>query len=204
MGVALQARTDRLRDVCRRRFLRPIQKAARQSAFLPMALPSWSRISWRRSFALETILLFSLELQAADSSTEIYIRSANPDAKRRDLFQTRIGYASQPRKDKRNNLFIPAEALNPRLGISAIYLPNETLRDYFYVGNRHRAWDRQTSCTNSCGSTATHPWRNSVSASNSALLNSAQPKHPTATSQHWSAPSISLRAQNCELVMTLS
>ncbi len=144
MGVALQARTDRLRDVCRRRFLRPIQKAARQSAFLLMALPSWSRISWRRSFALETILLFSLELQAADSSTEIYIRSANPDAKRRDLFQTRIGYASQPRKDKRNNLFIPAEALNPRLGISAIYLPNETLRDYFYVGNRHRAWDRQT------------------------------------------------------------
>ncbi len=90
-------------------------------------------------------LLFSLELEAADSSTEIYIRSANPGAKRRDLFQTQIGYASRPRKDKRNNLFVSTEVSNPRLGVSAIYLPNEPLRDYFYVGNRHRAWDRQPS-----------------------------------------------------------
>src|SRR5208337_3675491 len=60
-------------------------------------------------------LLFSLELEAADSSTEIYIRKTYPGVKRRDLFQTRIGCASQPRKDKRNNLFISSEVLNPRL-----------------------------------------------------------------------------------------
>ncbi len=90
-------------------------------------------------------LLFSIELETADSSTEICIRNTNPGAKKRDLFQTRIGYASQPGKDKRNNFFVSAEVLNPRLGISTIYLSSETLRDYFYVGNRHRGWDRQPS-----------------------------------------------------------
>src|SRR5712692_11532289 len=36
------------------RSLRQIQRARRQSAFLLMALPSWSRISWRLLFALVT------------------------------------------------------------------------------------------------------------------------------------------------------
>src|SRR5216684_4812967 len=59
-------------------------------------------------------------------------------------------------------------------------------------------------CTNSCRSTATHPRQSSASPSNSGLLNCARPKHPTTTSRHWSAPSISLRVQNCELATTLS
>ena len=145
MGVALQARTDRLRDVCQRKVLKTNPKGCKTECVFAdgtSILVSNFLASFLRA---GDDLLFSLDLEAADSSTEIYIRSANPDAQRRDLFQTRIGYASQPRKDKRNNLFIPAEVLNSRLGISAIYLPNETLRDYFYVGNRHRAWDRQPS-----------------------------------------------------------
>ncbi len=110
-----------------------------------MALPSWSPNFLASFIRPGDDLLFSLELEAADSGTEIYIRDTNPGAKRRDVLQIRIGYASQPRKDKQNNLFVSAEVLNPRLGISAIYLPNEALRDYFYVGNRHRSWDRQPS-----------------------------------------------------------
>src|SRR5258708_34090622 len=54
-------------------------------------------------------------------------------------------YATQPRKDKRNNLFVSAEVPNSQLGISAINLRCEALRDYFYVGNRRRGWDRQSS-----------------------------------------------------------
>ena len=90
-------------------------------------------------------LLFSFDLGAADSSTEIYIRDTNPGANCPDIFQTRISYASQPREDKRNKLFVSAEVSHPRLGVATIHLPSETLRDYFYVGDRHRAWDQQTS-----------------------------------------------------------
>ena len=145
MGAVLHARTDPLQEVCQRKVITTHPKGSKTecvfadgtSILISNLLASFLRAG--------DDFLFSLDLEAADSSTEIYIRNANPHAKRRDLFQACIGYASQPRKDRRNNLFIPAEVLKPRLGISAIYLPNEALRDYFYVGNRHRAWDRQPS-----------------------------------------------------------
>jgi hypothetical protein len=60
-------------------------------------------------------------------------------------FSAEIGYATQPRRDKRNNLFVSAEVPDSQLGISAINLRCEALRDYFYVGNRRRGWDRQSS-----------------------------------------------------------
>ena len=91
-------------------------------------------------------LLFPLEFQAADSGTQIYIRNANPQQQRTpDRFQAEIGYATPPKKDKRGNLFVSAEIASDSLGISTIHLRCEALRDYFYVGNRWRAWDRQPS-----------------------------------------------------------
>jgi hypothetical protein len=90
-------------------------------------------------------LLFPLELQAANAGTEIYIRNTNTQERRQDTFQVEIGYATQPKKDKRGNLFVSAEVVGGRLGIVAIHLRCETLKDYFYVGNRRRAWDRQLS-----------------------------------------------------------
>jgi hypothetical protein len=90
-------------------------------------------------------LLFPLELEAADAGTQIYIRNSNPQERRRNVFQAEIGYATQPRKDKWDNLFVTAEVRSSYLGISAINLRCEALRDYFYVGNRHRSWDRQPS-----------------------------------------------------------
>lgn len=90
-------------------------------------------------------LLFPLELETAGAGTQIYIRNRNSEEKRRNVFQAEIGYASQPRKDKRGNLFVSAEVRSPRLGISAIILRCEAVRDYFYAGNRRRAWDRQPS-----------------------------------------------------------
>jgi hypothetical protein len=90
-------------------------------------------------------LLFPLEFQAANAGTEIYVRNTNTQERRQDTFQTEIGYATQPKKDKRGNLFVSAEVVGGRLGISAIQLRCEALRDYFYVGNRRRTWDRQPS-----------------------------------------------------------
>lgn len=90
-------------------------------------------------------LLFPLEYGAADARTQIYIRKTHPEEKRWDVFQAEIGYAAQPRKDKRNNLFVSAEVPDSQLGISATNLRCEALRDYFYVGNRRREWDLQPS-----------------------------------------------------------
>jgi hypothetical protein len=88
--------------------------------------------------------VFPLDLEAAGAATEIYIRH-NPEQRGQDGLQAEIGCATQPRKDKRDNLFISAEIPGSRLGISAIHLRCEALRDYFYFGNRQRPWDRQPS-----------------------------------------------------------
>ena len=90
-------------------------------------------------------LLFPLDLETAEARTHIYIRNTSTQEKRKDLLQAEIGYATQPRKDKRGNLYVSAEVVGGRLAISAIHLRCEELRDYFYVGNRRRAWDRQAS-----------------------------------------------------------
>ncbi len=88
-------------------------------------------------------LRFPLALEAANAVTEISIRNPNPETRRRDIFQASIGYVTQPRKDKRNDLFVSAEVVSGRLGITAVHIRCETLRDYFYLGNRRKAWDRQ-------------------------------------------------------------
>jgi len=61
------------------------------------------------------------------------------------MFQAEIGYVTQPKKDRRDNLFVAAELRGSRLGVSAIALPCATLRDYFSVGTCRRSWNRQPS-----------------------------------------------------------
>lgn len=90
-------------------------------------------------------LHFPLELQAANARTEIYIRNTNARERRQDTFQAEIGYATRPKKDKRGNRIVFAEVVCGRLGIAAIHLGCDALRDYFYMGNRRRAWHRQPS-----------------------------------------------------------
>ncbi len=89
-------------------------------------------------------LLFPLDLGAVGADTQIYIRH-NPEERTQDALQAEIGYVSQPRKDRRDNLFVSAEVPASYLGISGINLRCDALRDYFYVGNRRRAWNRQAS-----------------------------------------------------------
>lgn len=88
-------------------------------------------------------LLFCLQVKATDAGTQIYLRSGQPG--RPDLFQAEVGYTTHPRKGKQGNLFVSAEVIEASLRIFNIHLPCEVLRDYFYVGDRGRAWDQQPS-----------------------------------------------------------
>src|SRR5437867_8991239 len=145
MDVAIQARTNPLPNICQRKVVKTHPKGVNTecrfadgtSILVSNFLASFIRTGDE--------LLFPLELEAACASTQTYIRNTNPKERRQDVFQAEIGYATQPRKDKRDNLFVSAEVRSPGLGISAINLRCESLRDYFYVGNRRRVWDRQSS-----------------------------------------------------------
>ena len=145
MGVALQARISPLRNVCQRKVLKTNPQGVKtQCVFADGAriLVSNFLASFIRA---GDELLFPLEHQAADAGTQIYIRKAHSEERRWDVFQAEIGYATQPRKDKRDSLFVSAEVHADRLGIVSIQIRCEALRDYFYVGNRRRGWNRQPS-----------------------------------------------------------
>jgi hypothetical protein len=65
-------------------------------------------------------------------------------ATRRCLYEAPIGYVSQPKEDKRKQLFVSAEVQRGSLGIATVFLPCEVLREYFYHFRRHDG--EQLSC----------------------------------------------------------
>ncbi|HLY62539.1 MAG TPA: hypothetical protein VKV95_17495 [Terriglobia bacterium] len=85
---------------------------------------------------------FSLAF-ASDAETEIYIHKNTPSPRQRDVYQVSIGYAAQPKSDKREQFYIRAEVPHGCLGISALYFPCEVLRDYFYAADRRLPWVKQ-------------------------------------------------------------
>ncbi len=64
--------------------------------------------------------------------TEILINKNAGANRNRYLYHVPIGYVSQPKQDKRNQLFVSANVDHGALGISTVFLPCEVLRDYFY------------------------------------------------------------------------
>src|SRR6516162_6224344 len=71
----------------------------------------------------------------ADSSiatAEILVTKNSLASSGRDVYQAPIGYVTQPKKDKRDEFFVAAEVCPANLGISSIFLPCKTLREYFY------------------------------------------------------------------------
>ncbi|HEX5481722.1 MAG TPA: hypothetical protein VFZ08_03755 [Terriglobia bacterium] len=77
------------------------------------------------------------------AGVEIHVLK-NPSSRRmRELYQAPIGYATQPKEDKRKELFVTAGVTGSRLGIASIQLPCHVLRDYFYVADRQREWGKQ-------------------------------------------------------------
>lgn len=62
---------------------------------------------------------------------EIYVTKAHSGIDR-CLYQAPVGYVTQPKLDKRQQHFVSAQVEHGHLGISAILLPCEILREYFY------------------------------------------------------------------------
>lgn len=145
MDVAIQTRTNPPPNVCQRLVLRTNPKGPKTECIFADGTAVLVSNFLASFIHVRDELRFPLELETGDAGTQIYIRNTNPDERKRDIFQTEIGYASQPRKDRQDNLFVAVEVRGSGLGISAINLRCETLRDYFYVGNRRRLWDRQPS-----------------------------------------------------------
>jgi len=86
---------------------------------------------------------FPLAIDSAGGGTEIYIRKTSPCARSHDVYQAPIGYAAQPKSDKRDQLYVRAAVSQERLGISSLHFPCEVLRDYFYVADRRLPWEKQ-------------------------------------------------------------
>lgn len=142
MRTVVQAQPATTTDVCERKVARTSPKGTKTECLFADGTSILVSNFLASFIDAGDELLFPLQPGAVSANTELYIRH-NPEQRRQDVFQAQIGYVSQPRKDKRDNLFVSAEVPGTGLGISAINLRCEVLRDYFYVGNRRRPWDRQ-------------------------------------------------------------
>lgn len=69
-----------------------------------------------------------LVLDIPYARTEIYLRKTSAP---QDVYQAPIGYAAQPKSDKREQLYVRAEVAQGRMGICALHFACEVLRDYF-------------------------------------------------------------------------
>ncbi|MGH9455898.1 MAG: hypothetical protein ACRD2O_18245, partial [Terriglobia bacterium] len=77
------------------------------------------------------------------AGAEIHIRKNAASRRLRELYQAPIGYVTQPKEDKRKELFVAAGVTGGLLGFRSIHLPCHVLRDYFYAADRQRKWDKQ-------------------------------------------------------------
>src|SRR5690349_23582571 len=109
MRAAGSVKADGLSNVCQRKVVKINPKGAKTecgfadgtSILVSNFLASFIRAGDE--------LLFPLEHEGADAGTQFYIRKTQPEERRSDVFQAEIGCATQPRKDKRNNLFVSVE-----------------------------------------------------------------------------------------------
>jgi len=95
-----------------------------------------------------------IELPLGSSLVEIYVRKASAPRRFRELYYMSIGYVTQPKEDKRKELFVVAETRGSHLGIRTVHLPCHILRDYFYVAHRHRDWGSQPTLYEVLGTTS--------------------------------------------------
>ena len=145
MAMALHASGAATPEVCRRLVLRTSSRGAKTECVFTDGT-SILLSHFLASFVQPgDEVRFPLAHEMAAVKVEIQICKATRITGRREIFQAAIGYATQPRKDKRGNFYHLAEIVSPSLGISTVQLRCETLRDYFYVGNRNCAFGCQPS-----------------------------------------------------------
>jgi hypothetical protein len=66
-------------------------------------------------------LIVAQQAQSGAGPSEILTRK--PNLKRSDIYQARTGYATQPKPDRRGELFVPAQVIASNLGVVAIHIP---------------------------------------------------------------------------------
>lgn len=96
-----------------------------------------------------------IQLPLGSGHVEIHVRRASASRRLRELYYVLIGYATQPKEDKRKELFVMAETIETRLGIRAVHIPCPVLRDYFYVADRQRDWNKQSTLYEVLGAAST-------------------------------------------------
>ncbi|HEX5481866.1 MAG TPA: hypothetical protein VFZ08_04495, partial [Terriglobia bacterium] len=77
------------------------------------------------------------------AGVEIHVRKNAASRRIREVYQAPVGYGTQPKENKRKELFVAAEVTGSGLGITAVYLPCHVLRDYFYLADRQRECGKQ-------------------------------------------------------------
>ena len=75
--------------------------------------------------------------EGSDVRTEILIRKA-PSSKVKAVYLAPISYVTKPKEDRRGQLYSLAEVRGSAVGISAIRLNCDVIRDYFYVARTSR------------------------------------------------------------------
>lgn len=75
---------------------------------------------------------FPVNSPPAPLRTEIRVKKNSFSGRSRELYQAPIGYATEPRKDKRGRLHVCAEVPQGLFGIASVLLPCEVLREYFF------------------------------------------------------------------------
>jgi hypothetical protein len=83
------------------------------------------------------------EIVAAGAVPEVFVHTSG--VRGADLYYAGMGYAAQPRPDRRSEMFIRIEVEAPQLAISAIHVPCHAVRDYFFVAARDKPWSSQAS-----------------------------------------------------------
>lgn len=86
-------------------------------------------------------LIVAQQAQSRPGRSEILIRK--PNLKRSDIYQAATGYATQPKPDRRGEVFVRTKGLETNLGIAAIHIPCHLIRDYFFAANRNLPWNSQ-------------------------------------------------------------
>lgn len=96
-----------------------------------------------------------IQLPLSSGQVEIQVRKASAPRRMRELYYVSIGNATQSKVDKRKELFVMAETIETRMGIRAVHIPCPVLRDYFYVADRHREWNKQPTLYKVLGTAST-------------------------------------------------
>ena len=91
---------------------------------LPVSLASHLSIGDEISFPVNS--------PPAPLRTEIRVKKNSFLGRSRELYQAPIGYATEPRKDKRGRLRVCAQVPQGLFGIDSVLLPCEVLREYFF------------------------------------------------------------------------